>query len=395
MPRFIHPLAGMFALATIASFWLSTLVAELFLSEAAVTAVKTAIPWGFCLLVPALAITGSSGALLSRGNRTGLVGAKLKRMPIIAANGVFVLIPIAFVLAAKAQAREFDPLFYGLQAGELIAGGCNVVLLGLNFRDGLKLTRWHRSSLLQPSNSYRTILVGQSSIAHDTVAFRFQKPNGFAFRPGQAVYLTLPSRTNADGEGWVRPFSLASAPHEPNLVIATRLTNSAFKAALSALPTASEVTIEGPYGDLCLDSGTRPVVLLAGGIGITPFRSMIIDAAEHGLTRDMTLFYCNRSLADAAYLAELENCACQTPRLTVVSTLTQDERLQGECGSITRDMIERYAGPVGAAIFFIAGPPAMVSALSAMLTAAGVNRQDIHTDLQPGFRQLKEQGRAC
>ena len=87
MPRFIHPLAGLLAILTIATFWLSTALSELFASEATVVAVKTAIPWGFLLLAPALAATSGSGFALSNGQRQGSVGTKLKRMPFIAANG--------------------------------------------------------------------------------------------------------------------------------------------------------------------------------------------------------------------------------------------------------------------------------------------------------------------
>ena len=108
MIKIIHPVARVLALLTIATFWLSIALAELFASHAVVTAVKTAIPWGFLLLIPALAAAGGSGFALAKGRRAGLVGAKLKRMPIIAANGILVLIPSALFLASKARAAEFD-----------------------------------------------------------------------------------------------------------------------------------------------------------------------------------------------------------------------------------------------------------------------------------------------
>jgi hypothetical protein len=139
MLKVIHPVAGVLAILTIATFWLSTALAELFASQAVVVAVKTAIPWGFLLLIPALAAAGGSGFVLSDGRRAGLVGAKLKRMPIIAANGLLVLIPSALFLASKARAAEFDGSFYVVQALELAAGAANITLLGLNMRDGLKI----------------------------------------------------------------------------------------------------------------------------------------------------------------------------------------------------------------------------------------------------------------
>lgn len=141
MTKIIHPIAGGVALLTIASFWLSTVLSELFASEAAVIAVKTAIPWGFFLLVPALAATGGSGFALAKGRRAGLVGAKARRMPLIAANGILVLIPAALFLAYKASHADFNAAFYAVQTLELVAGAVNITLLGLNMRDGLKMRK--------------------------------------------------------------------------------------------------------------------------------------------------------------------------------------------------------------------------------------------------------------
>jgi hypothetical protein len=138
MIKIVHPIAGALAILTIATFWLSTALSELFGTQAVVTAVKTAIPWGFLLLIPSLAATGGSGFVLAKGRRAGLVGAKIKRMPLIA-NGIFVLIPSALFLAFKAKAAEFDAVFYTVQALELAAGATNITLLGVNMRDGLAL----------------------------------------------------------------------------------------------------------------------------------------------------------------------------------------------------------------------------------------------------------------
>jgi hypothetical protein len=139
MSKIIHPVAGTLAILTIAAFWLSTALSELFASEAIVTVVKTAIPWGFLLLIPALAAAGGSGLALATGRRGGLIGAKMRRMRLIVGNGVLVLIPSALFLAFKASAGEFDASFYAVQALELAAGAVNIMLLGLNMRDGLRM----------------------------------------------------------------------------------------------------------------------------------------------------------------------------------------------------------------------------------------------------------------
>lgn len=139
MTKVIHPVAGALAILTIATFWLSTALSDLFASQATVIAVKLAIPWGFFVLIPALAATGGAGFALAHGRRGGVIGAKIKRMPIIAANGLLVLIPAALFLASKAKAGEFDTAFYAVQALELLAGPVNITLLVLNMRDGFKM----------------------------------------------------------------------------------------------------------------------------------------------------------------------------------------------------------------------------------------------------------------
>ncbi|TDT92518.1 hypothetical protein DFO45_3276 [Azorhizobium sp. AG788] len=146
MLKIVHPVAGTIALLTIATFWVSTVLCELLGSLTAVTTVKTAIPWGLLILIPALAAAGGSGVAWSKGQRQGLVGAKLRRMPFIAANGLLLLVPCVLLLASKARAGEFDTTFYAVQALELVAGASNIILLGLQMRDGLALTRWRHGS---------------------------------------------------------------------------------------------------------------------------------------------------------------------------------------------------------------------------------------------------------
>ncbi|MEM0949153.1 MAG: hypothetical protein AAGK37_17280 [Pseudomonadota bacterium] len=140
MTKTLHPIAGAIALLTILTFWLSTALSEVFGSEAVVIAVKTLVPWGLLILVPALIAVGLSGTLLGKRRRGPLIERKQKRMPFIAANGLLVLVPAAFYLSFKAQAGAFDTGFYVVQALELLAGATNITLLGLNMRDGLRMT---------------------------------------------------------------------------------------------------------------------------------------------------------------------------------------------------------------------------------------------------------------
>ena len=386
MLKIVHPIAGVIAILTIATFWLSSAISELFLSEAAVVTVKTAIPWGLLILIPALAATGGSGFAWSKGQREGLVGTKLKRMPFIAANGLFVLAPAALFLAFKARAGEFDTTFYVVQALELFVGATNITLLSLQMRDGMKLTKWRRRSFLKRGATYMTSLIGKEDVARGTVAIHLKKPDGFTFKAGEAVYVTLPSLNKADGKGRMRTFSIASAPDDPDLVIATRLTESALKHSLASLPFGSAIEIEGPYGDLTLHGdAARPAVFLAGGIGITPFRSMIRHAAKHMPTRDMYLFYSNRSAETAAFLSELEQTARDNPSFKLVVTMTDAADWQGERGVVTHEMIERYVGDIAIPTFYLAGPPAMVAAMATLLAKAGVKPRSIRAEEFAGY----------
>ena len=140
MLRRLHPIAGLTGFFVISTFWLSTVTAELFGSMSEVVFVKEVIPYGFLLLVPALAMTGASGFSMGRGSQDLRILRKKRRMQFIAMNGILILAPSALILAALAARGDFGAGFYVLQAIELIAGATNLVLMSLNIRDGLMLS---------------------------------------------------------------------------------------------------------------------------------------------------------------------------------------------------------------------------------------------------------------
>ena len=137
----LHAAFGGLALVTICCFWGSTVVSELFGDHAAIAAVKNAILWGMLVLVPAMAAAGGSGFALGKGWKSPAVLRKKRRMKIIAANGILILVPSAVFLAGRAGAGEFDWAFAMVQAIELIAGAVNITLLSLNMRDGFALRK--------------------------------------------------------------------------------------------------------------------------------------------------------------------------------------------------------------------------------------------------------------
>jgi len=147
MTQRVHFLAGLLATLTIASFFSASLFAELLGSTETIVTVKALIVMpGLVLLIPAIAATGVSGFILSKSRQGRLVAAKKKRMPFIAANGVLILVPCAIFLNRWAAAGTFDTMFYLVQGLEFLAGATNLGLMGLNIRDGLRMSGRLRKS---------------------------------------------------------------------------------------------------------------------------------------------------------------------------------------------------------------------------------------------------------
>ena len=126
--------------------------------------------------------------------------------------------------------------------------------------------------------TYKVELKRREEVAEGTMAYYFEKPAGFQFKAGQFANDTPIDPPEAAVEGNLRTFSLASAPLEEDLLVATRMPDTAFKRVLKQ---ERKIKLGGPFGAFTLYSdSTRPAVFLAGGIGITPFRSMILQTAS-------------------------------------------------------------------------------------------------------------------
>jgi ferredoxin-NADP reductase len=192
----------------------------------------------------------------------------------------------------------------------------------------------------------RAILKGRSSLCTGTTCLSFEKPDGFAFKPGQFANFTIDSAIATDAGGNTRTLSIASAPHEKELMVAMRMRDTGFKRAAEALPIGATFLLEGPYGNLVLHRDiTRPAVFMAGGIGITPFRSMIWHAKEVGSAHTISLFYSIRRIEEAAFLRELQEAQELNPRFRFIPTITQPEGIpnhwHGELGHINKPMLTK------------------------------------------------------
>ncbi len=238
-----------------------------------------------------------------------------------------------------------------------------------------------------PRAGYRPRLFNRTEVAEGTMAFHFEKPPGFDFKAGQAADVTLLNPPETDSEGNVRTFSLASAPFENEVMIATRMRDSAFKRWLKKMPLGTAVKMDAAIGSLTLHKNVaKPAVFLAGGIGITPFLSILRQADHERMRRNLFLFYSNRRPEDAPFLETLNGLEKTSPNYRFIGTMTEMSRSQkswdGETGLINKPMLLRHLESVQGPI---AGPPPMVAGMRAMLVDAGVDEDDIRTEEFAGY----------
>ena len=241
-----------------------------------------------------------------------------------------------------------------------------------------------------PVFAYASKLLNRADAGEGTMAFHFERPPGFDFKPGQSADLTLLDPPETDSEGNVRTFSIASAPFEDQLMFATRMRDTAFKRSLKKVPLGTVVKMDSAMGSFTLHKNSaKPAVFLAGGIGITPFSSIVRQADHDRAPHRLYLFYSNRRPEDAPFFEFLQNLEKTSPNFRFIATMTEMSRSKktwkGETGRINKDMLSRYLNDLRGPIYYIAGPPAMVSLMRKMLVASGVDEDDIRTDEFAGY----------
>lgn len=241
-----------------------------------------------------------------------------------------------------------------------------------------------------PIAGYQCKLLNRIEVAEGTMAFYFGKPSQFDFKPGQSADLTLSNPPETDSEGNTRTLSIASSPFESQLIFATRMRDTAFKRSLKKVPLGTEVKIDPPMGSFTLHkNSSKPAVFLAGGIGITPFLSIVRQADHDRLPHKLHLFYSNRRPEDTPFLDALQAFEKSNPNFRLVCTMTQMQQSKkewkGERGLINQEMVSRHLTNLQGPIYYIAGPPAMVAGLRKMLVSAKVDEDDIRTEDFAGY----------
>jgi ferredoxin-NADP reductase len=244
--------------------------------------------------------------------------------------------------------------------------------------------------LVSPKMRWVLTLKEKLQIAPDIYDFIFVPSQPLTFAPGQYMEWTL-GHARPDSRGNRRYFTLASAPTETHLRLGIKFyrESSTFKQALLAMDEHSEIVASQLAGDFVLPADPQQqCVLLAGGIGITPFRSMIQQLLDTNQKRPLTLFYVNRTMDDLVYQEVFDRAAWQLGVKTIYA-LTDTSNVppvwRGKVGRITSQMIIDEVPDYQACLFYLSGPNAMVESFEDLLASLGVKRSHIKTDFFPGF----------
>jgi len=207
------------------------------------------------------------------------------------------------------------------------------------------------------------------------------------FRPGQYFWVTLPDIGYDDEKGLRRHITVVTSPNERGVLgLATRLRDTAFKRTLRELPVGAEVDVEQPKGSFGLpDDPSRPLVFVAGGIGITVFHSMLRFISEERLPYRITLIYSNRDRESTAFLEELQKLE-QELDLRLILTMTDDQGWDGETRMIDARFLTDYLGDdLDGYTFLVAGPPQMTKAVEQALAEAGAAEENVIVEGFSGY----------
>ncbi|MFH1235398.1 MAG: FAD-dependent oxidoreductase [Parcubacteria group bacterium] len=234
------------------------------------------------------------------------------------------------------------------------------------------------------------ILKEKREIAHNTMEFVFEKPAGFDYKPGQFMTLIYPDQPYTDAKGNRRSMSFASSPTEPEISFGMRMSMSAYKRSLTDAPIGAKLSGIGPAGRFLLpEDPAAELVFLAGGIGITPFRSMVKYLTDKNIPSKATLIYCNNCLRDTSYLPEFTAWEKQNPNLKLMVTMTDPDQVEkewtGRCGLITEELLKEVVSDIVKPTYMIVGPPGMVEAMVRLLKSLNVLETQIKIEKFTGY----------
>ncbi len=222
--------------------------------------------------------------------------------------------------------------------------------------------------------------------AADVHTFRFAY-NNFKYEPGQYIILNLDVN---DPKGNTRQFTMSSSPtEEPFISISTKISDSPFKRKLISLKEGDKVKISGPFGRFTLQNYSRHSIMIAGGIGITPFRSMLRFITDRDISNRAILLYSNKIPEEIAFKEELEEITKINPRVKIIFTITRPEeskiKWNGLTSRIDENMIKANLEDIKNSIFYICGPPTMVDGMVSILQDMKIPNEQIKVERFIGY----------
>lgn len=243
------------------------------------------------------------------------------------------------------------------------------------------------SYLVSPKVRLRLLLKNKVQVTSDIYDFIFQTSQKFSFVPGQYMEWTL-SHKNTDSRGNRRYFTIASSPTEKDVILGVRFNSSgsSFKNALSDFSKDSEIIASSIAGDFTLPKdGAKKLVFVAGGIGVTPFRSMVKYLLDKKEKRDIVVLYTAKTPEDFAYKEVFDEARNVGIRVIYTVTNTKDvpNNWKGHVGRINGELVEKEIPDFKERMFYLSGPNAMIESFEQMLKKIGVKH--IKKDYFPGF----------
>lgn len=219
--------------------------------------------------------------------------------------------------------------------------------------------------------------------------FRFQpRSPGFHWQAGQNLVMTIPGLS--DPRGPTRPFTISSSPTEDGIVaVTTLIRDSPFKRHLAAMTPGVFVENEAIEGDFVLQPG-RPAVMIAGGIGVTPFRSMLKFAVDTKLEKPLVLLYSSKTPEDIVFRSELDEFAHRNHAIRILHTITRPDASGGEwaghTGRVDQELVHEALRGIRHPLVYVAGPPGFVAEIRRLLEVGiHLSKEDIRTDEFDGY----------
>jgi ferredoxin-NADP reductase len=218
---------------------------------------------------------------------------------------------------------------------------------------------------------------------YNVTSFRFPRPAALNYKAGQFFFVTL----KVDGKELSKHFSFSSSPTEKtHMEFTKKLSDSDFSTALKALKESDWARIDAPYGKFTFEGEHEKIGLLAGGIGITPFKSICKYCTDMSLDTKVTLLYGNRTENDIAFKKELETLQRQNKNLKVVFTLNEaDSKWKGTTGLITAEMIKKEIPDYKETMFYTCGPPKMVEIMEKLVEQLGLPKTQLKREYFTGY----------